>query len=169
MSSKKRVTAIYENKAQAMLAMRNLETMGYGKDDMTLLVSENSWKTDKNIDIEENSKAPEGVAIGGATGGVIGAVAAGLTTVGAVAATGGVGLLAAGPLVAALTGAGAGSAVGGIVGGLVGLGYPETEAKYVDEELGKGAVMLGVETDSDRADRVEETLKKVDHKKVSVA
>ena len=98
----------------------------------------------------------------------MGAVAAGLTTVGAVAATGGVGLLAAGPIVGALAGAGAGGATGGIIGGLIGAGIPEVEARYVDEALGKGAIMVGVETDSDRADMVRDKLQAVHAKKISI-
>lgn len=167
MSDNKRVTAIFENRQKAMNALRTLETMGYGDGELDLLVSENAWKGEENMTIEENTKAAEGTAVGAGAGAAIGAIAAGLTTVGGIAATGGVGLLAAGPLVAALTGAGAGGTVGGVVGGLVGLGFPEIEAKYVDQELGQGAVMINVNTDSDRAEKVEESLNKLEAKKVS--
>ena len=168
MSSTKRVTAIFENRNDAILAMNSLENMGYGQKDLTLLVSENSWNKGEDLKIEQNSKAPEGTALGAGIGGVVGAVAAGLTTVGAVAATGGVGLLAAGPIVGALAGAGAGGATGGIIGGLIGAGIPEVEAKYVDEALGKGAVMVGVEIDEDRADMVKEKLEGVHGKNISI-
>lgn len=164
----KRVTAIFENRNDAVMAMNSLEKMGYHQDDLTLLVSENSWNKGEDLKIQQNTKGPEGAAIGAGVGGIVGAVAAGLTTVGAVAATGGVGLLAAGPIVGALAGAGAGGASGGVIGGLIGLGYPEVEAKYVDEALGKGAVMVGIETNEDRVDMLKNKLETVHAKKITV-
>jgi len=166
-NDKKRVTAIFENRAKAMNALHTLEKMGYSDQNIDMLVSKNSWNGDKDMTIEENTKAAEGTAIGAGTGAAVGAIAAGLTSVGAIAATGGAGLLAAGPLVAALTGAGAGGTTGGIIGGLVGLGFPEVEAKYVDEELGRGAVMINVNADKDKAEDVEASLKRLEAKKVS--
>jgi len=168
MSDNKRITAIFENKAKALKALQSLETMGFSNKDVDMLVAENSWGTDKDMTIEENSKAPEGTAVGATTGAALGAIAAGLTSVGAVAATGGLGLLATGPIVAAFTGAGVGGTAGGIIGGLVGLGMPEVEAKYVDEELGRGAVMINVSAPGKRHEEVEKSLKDLDAKKVSV-
>ena len=155
-NNKKRVTAIFENRNDAVMAMNSLETMGYSQNDLTLLVSENSWNKGEDLNIEQNTKAPEGTALGAGIGGVVGAVAAGLTTVGAVAATGGVGILAAGPIVGALAGAGAGGATGGIIGGLIGAGMPE-------------AVMIGVETDEDRVDSVKDKLEVVHAKKINIS
>jgi hypothetical protein len=77
--------------------------------------------------VKTHSKLPEGVAVGATGGGAIGAIAAGLAAVGALAIPG-VGILAAGPIVAALAGAAAGGAAGGLIGGLIGLGIPEHEA-----------------------------------------
>ncbi len=167
MSSTKRVTAIFENKTKAVHAMNYLENIGYNADNISLLVSENSWNSKEDIKIQENSKAPEGTAIGATAGGVAGAVVAGLTATGAVALTGGAGLLAVGPLVAAFAGAGAGGTAGGIIGGLVGMGIPEVEAKFVDEELGRGHVLVGIETDSDRVDSLKESLGNFEPKKIS--
>lgn len=165
---KKRVTAIFENRSDAVLAMESLEKMGFKQDHLTLLVSENSWNKGEDIKIQQNTKAPEGAAMGAGIGGIVGALAAGLTTVGTVAATGGVGLLAAGPIVGALAGAGAGGLTGGIVGGLIGLGYPEVEAKYVDEAIGKGAVMIGVETNGDRVDMLKNKLEIAHAKRITI-
>jgi hypothetical protein len=46
-------------------------------------------------------------------------------------------LIAAGPVVAALAGAGAAGATGGLVGGLIGAGIPEVEAKRFAGRIGK--------------------------------
>jgi hypothetical protein len=57
-------------------------------------------------------------------------------------------LIAAGPIVAALAGAGVGSAVGGMAGALIGLGVPELEAKRYEEEIKRGRILVSVRCDS---------------------
>ena len=56
----------------------------------------------------------------------------------------GVGIVAAGPIFAALAGAGAGAAIGGLTGGLIGLGMPEHEAKFYEGEVKEGGILLAV-------------------------
>lgn len=162
-----RVTAIFDDRTKAIDAVNSLETLGCKKDDISFLVSSNSWNG-KDIKIEENSKAPEGATFGAGLGGLTGAVLGGMTAVGTVALTGGAGLLAAGPIVGSLAGAAAGGATGGIIGGLIGSGIPETEAKFVDERLGKGHVMVAVETPDDKAQLIEKLLKDKHADKVTI-
>jgi len=76
-----------------------------------------------------------------------------------VIATGGIGLLAAGPIVAALAGAGAGAAAGGLVGALVGWGIPDHHIKFYKDALEKGSVLLGVKAPARRRDWVRDTIK----------
>ena len=68
-------------------------------------------------------------------------------------------LVAAGPIVAALAGAGVGGAAGGFVGGLIGLGVPEHEAKYYEGVIKKGGVLVGVRADGDRRTLAKNILK----------
>ncbi len=83
------------------------------------------------------SVAPEG-ALGG---GSVGALAGGLIAVASLAVPGGI--LAAGPLAAALGGGAAGAATGGLVGALVGAGIEEPQAKqYAQEILEDGYVIV---------------------------
>jgi hypothetical protein len=103
------------------------------------------------------TKAPEGAATGATIGGVIGAIAAGLVALGIIAVPG-LGLVAAGPIVAALAGMGAGAAAGGLTGALIGLGIPEHEAKFYNEEIEKGGILVGVYTHDDRADQARKIL-----------
>jgi len=103
------------------------------------------------VAVQERSRVPEGAAIGAGAGGAAAALAAGLTSVGAIA-TGGAGLLAAGPLIAALAGAGAGAAGGGLLGTLIGMGLTEEEAKILDEEIREGGLLVTVEPQSDAPD-----------------
>jgi uncharacterized membrane protein len=60
----------------------------------------------------------------------------------------GIGLVAAGPIIAALAGAGAGAAAGTLVGGLVGLGIPEHEAKVLDDQIRRGGILIAVSCNS---------------------
>ncbi len=159
----KTVSAIYDNHESASYAIDILKSNGFNERELTVLASEAS--VDKNIALEEHSKAPEGVSIGASIGAASGATLAGLTAVGTL--TGGAGLLAAGPIVAMLAGAGAGAGVGGLLGGLIGVGIPETEAKFIDEELGKGHVMLGVSLEGHDKDRVKDILQKTKPGKIT--
>lgn len=55
-------------------------------------------------------------------------------------------MIAAGPIVATLTGAGVGGIVGGISGALIGLGIPEYEAKRYESLVKEGRILLSVNT-----------------------
>jgi uncharacterized membrane protein len=56
-------------------------------------------------------------------------------------------LIAAGPIVAALTGVGVGGAIGGIAGALIGMGIPEYEAKRYEGRIKEGGILLSVHCD----------------------
>lgn len=135
------ITALFESPAAASAAIRALESRGIPASAISLVTS-NSNSPDAFV-IEGKTKVAEGAAVGAGLGGALGAVVAGLTTVGALA-TGGVGLLAAGPLVAALAGAGAGAAAGGTVGTVVGLALPKNEIAFYNDALEAGSVLVGV-------------------------
>ncbi len=156
--STKTLTAIYDDLSTANHAISMLKTNGFSDGELSILAADGSF--DKNIKIEEHTKAPEGTSTGAVVGGAVGATLAGLTAVGTVTLTGGAGLVAAGPIVAALAGGGAGAATSGVIGGLIGMGMPETEAKLVDERLGTGNVMLGVTIESEQKDLTKALLDK---------
>src|SRR6266853_4840 len=56
--------------------------------------------------------------------------------------------IAAGPIMAALAGAGVGGAVGGLTGALVGMGIPQYEAKRYEGRVKDGGILLSVHSDS---------------------
>ena len=94
---------------------------------------------------------------GGIAGGVVGLLAgAGLLAIP------GMGLyLAAGPIVAALSGAALGAAVGGISGVLIGMGLSESEALVYERKVRDGAVLLTVQDHGDsNLDRVRRILER---------
>lgn len=161
------ITGLFESPSDAARAVDALINRGVSPDAISVIASESM-----NLDefaITTKSKVAEGAAIGAGVGGGIAAIIAGFTVVGTLA-TSGVGLLAAGPLVAALAGAGAGAAVGGALGGLIGLGIPEHEVKYYEDALSKGSVLIGVDNENvEDDDMVKDILKHHDVQKVSSA
>jgi hypothetical protein len=69
-------------------------------------------------------------------------------------------LIAAGPIMATLAGAGVGGAVGGLVGALVGMGIPEYEAKRYEGRVKDGGILVSVHCDSsDEVSRAKDILK----------
>ncbi|HTB16751.1 MAG TPA: hypothetical protein VK708_01490, partial [Bryobacteraceae bacterium] len=55
--------------------------------------------------------------------------------------------VAAGPIMAMLSGIGVGGVLGGVAGSLVGLGTPEYEAKRYEGRIRKGGILLSVHCD----------------------
>lgn len=145
------VTGMFRDRDSAENAYRSLANRGYTKDDINLMMSDETRKkhfSDKDDDTELGSKALEGAATGAGIGGTIGAIVAGLAAVGTLAIPG-VGLIASGPIAAALAGLGAGGAAGGIIGALVGAGIPEERAKVYERGINEGGIVMGVNPRSD--------------------
>jgi len=143
----KLITGIFPTRSGADRAYQDLVGHDFRPEDISVLMPDSD--IGREFEVEKSSKAPEGAATGAAIGGAVGAAAMGLAAVATVAIPG-MAFVAAGPVIAALTGLGAGAAAGGIAGGLIGLGIPEHEAKLYTERLGKGGVLVGVRADDDR-------------------
>jgi uncharacterized protein YcfJ len=146
------VTGLFKDRESAEQAYGTLTSRGYGKDDVNLLMSDETRKkyfTDDGTEID--TKALEGAAVGAAIGGTVGATLAAIAAVGTTLVLPGLGLLVAGPIVAALAGATAGAATGGLIGALVGAGIPEERAKRYEEGIKKGGIVMCVipRTDDD--------------------
>ncbi len=160
-------TAIFETHADAASALESLTNAGIDPSRISFIASDD-FDAD-TFGVQTHTKLAEGAAIGAGTGGAIGAIVAGLTMVGAVA-TGGAGLVVAGPLVAALAGAGAGAAGGSVLGGLIGLAIPEHEIKHYEDAIERGSVLIGVECkDGDEKKLVKEIFERHNADRVSHA
>lgn len=140
------VTALFNNNTQAEAAVDALIKRNYSRDEISIIMSDAT--RNKHFAIEAGTKAAGGTGIGSAVGGVLGATIAAIAAVGTSIALPGLGLVVAGPIVAALAGAGAGGATGGIIGALVGAGIPEHRANVYDSGVRQGGVLLGVEAKS---------------------
>jgi hypothetical protein len=139
------VFGIYASRAQVEAAVEQLSNAGFRATDISLLLPENLGT--KDLVHEKHTKAPEGAVAGGTSGALVGGVLGTLVGIGALAIPGVGPLIAAGPIVAALTGVGAGAALGGIAGALVGLGIPEYEAKRYAGLVKEGGILLSVHAD----------------------
>ena len=144
------VTGMFRDRDSAEKAYNSAISRGYSKDDVNLLMSDETRKAHfAGDDSELGSKALEGAGTGSAIGGTLGAVIAGIAAIGTSVAIPGLGLLVAGPLAAALAGAGAGGLTGGLVGALIGSGIPEDRAKVYDEGVRNGGIVMGVNPRND--------------------
>jgi uncharacterized protein YjbJ (UPF0337 family) len=140
------VIATFRDIESAERAYTSLAGRGYSEEDVNLLMSDDTRQMffDDKAKSGLGTKAMEGASAGGAIGGTIGAILAALTAVGASLAIPGLGIVIAGPIVAALAGAGAGGLTGGLIGALVGAGIPEDRAKLYEDDIRKGGIVMGV-------------------------
>ncbi|MBC5806739.1 MAG: hypothetical protein DLM53_05280 [Candidatus Eremiobacter antarcticus] len=149
-------TGMFYDTPSAEAAVTRLNEMGYSKDDISVMMDDKA-KAQHFAD-STGTQATKGAVTGASVGGGLGAIVAGLTATGSIAAIAGTGGLAAplvaGPLAAALAGLGAGGLAGGIVGALVGSGIPKEKAEEYEQGLKRGGILLGVKPRPDTQDRL---------------
>jgi hypothetical protein len=150
------VTGLFRDRESAERAYGSLNTRGYDKNDINLMMSDDTRKkyfadddTSHLKDSDLKDKAWEDAGKGAAIGGVTGATLAALAAIGTTLALPGLGLLIAGPIAAGIAGLGAGAATGGLIGALVGHGIPEEHAKEYDRGVREGGILMGVNARSD--------------------
>jgi uncharacterized membrane protein len=155
----KAVIGIATTIGQVELIVDRLQTQAsVPLDQISVVVPDTSEVAD--VGHVKTTKAPEGattgVLAGGLTGGTIGLLAG----IGMLAIPGLGAFVAAGPIMAALSGAAAGGAAGGVVGALIGLGIPEIEAKVYEDKLKEGNFLIAVHNvEGKQAKDVREILK----------
>jgi len=144
--SKKSVFCIASSSQQADQVVDQLKSANFSNNDISVLFPDQA--STRDFAHEKNTKAPEGAVTGAGTGGVIGGTLGWVAGIGALAIPGVGPFIAAGPIIAALSGAAVGAALGGIAGGLVGLGIPEIEAKRYEGKIKAGNILISVHTDN---------------------
>ena len=147
------VTAVFRNRFEATEAYNYVLSRGYSRDEVNVMMSDSTRELYANENEKEGkhpvgSMAAEGVATGGAIGTAVGATAAAIAAIGTSVLVPGLGIVVAGPILAALAGGGAGAVTGGLLGGLIGLGIPESNAKAYEAALKEGGVVIGACTHS---------------------
>ena len=148
MTTRTHYVGVFDDRNDAELAARDLRAKGFTDDQIGY-----AWRDDEGKTHAEGNKAGEMAASGAGTGvvlgGIIGAAAAALIPgIGPVVSGG----LLASAIAGGATGAVVGGVSGGIAGALVGLGIPEDEAKYYDEQVRDGRTLMTVKADDRYAD-----------------
>ena len=150
------MTALFRNREDAENAYQELLDRGFTRDQISILMSEESRTRYYGTETELGSKALEGTGTGAAVGGALGAIIGAIAAIGTSVLIPGLGLIVAGPLAAALVGMGAGGITGGLIGALIGSGIPEETAQNYETGLREGGIVLGFKPrNSDEADEVE--------------
>lgn len=141
----KAIFCIAMSEAQAESIVNQLKDAGFSYNDISVLFPDQAGT--RHFAHEQHTKAPEGAATGAGTGGLVGGALGWLAGIGALAIPGVGPFIAAGPLMAALSGAAVGAAFGGVTGALVGMGIPEYEAKRYEGRIKSGNILISVHAD----------------------
>src|SRR6185503_13352345 len=166
--SKSSVICIASSEPQAITIVDRLKAAGFSNNDISVLFPDKTGTRD--FAHEQHTKAPEGATAGASTGAAVGGTLGWLAGIGTLAIPGVGPLIAAGPILALLTGVGVGGVVGGITGGLVGMGIPEYEAKRYEGRIKSGGILLSVHCDdSEWVKRAKEILERTGASDISSA
>jgi hypothetical protein len=162
------VIGIYPDRTTVSDAVNVLHKAGYRTTDISVLSSDNQGS--KDFALVKRAKALEGAAAGAAVCAVVGAALAWFCSIQTVTIAALVPLVAAGPVLAALAGAGAGGALGWIVGLLAGSGLTEYVAKRYAGRIRHGGILLSVHCDNqDWCNRAKTALKNTGARNISSA
>ncbi len=140
------VFGIYASREMAENSVDRMLAAGFRNEDISVLLQDNVGS--KDFAHEKHTKAPEGTTTGVVAGGIIGGTIGLLAGIGVLAIPGLGPLIAAGPIIAALSGIGSGGMLGGIIGALVGLGMPEYEARRYEGRIKDGGILVSVHCDN---------------------
>jgi hypothetical protein len=147
---------VFNHLHEADLAVDRLVDAGFDKQHITVICP--TCSVDKFSDVHREEPAGVHTPAAAAGGGAIGALLGGLVALAGVTATGGLSLLAVGPL---LLGAGGGAVAGGFIGAMLTRGMEDQAANFYDQALQKGQILVAVESSTpdsearlDRADHI---------------
>jgi len=134
---------VFEDREDAQRAVDELRRMGFSDDRIGVAFQEETEGTRATPAGHEESKAGTGAAAGAAAGAGVGALWGIGIAAGMLPAIGPV--IAGGTLAAVLASAATGAAATGLAGALIGLGVPDDEAEYYEEEFKHGRTIVSVD------------------------
>ena len=143
---KRSTLCLVDTEAQADAVAAKLKSAGFSDNDISVLFPDKG--STRDFAHKKETKMPEGATVGASTGGVVGTTIGLLAGIGALAIPGLGPFIAAGPIMAALSGGAIGAGVGGLTGALVGLGIPEYEAKRYEGKVKEGGILISVHSES---------------------
>ena len=137
------IFGLYDSRQAVERAVNVLKESGYRDKDIAVLSAEETSTIHK-----KHTKFPEGAALGGSIGSLVGATLGWLAGMNVLPMPGRKNFVAAGPIISLLAGSGIGGSIGWVAGALIGAGFPEYEAKrYQGLEKG-GGILVSVHADS---------------------
>jgi hypothetical protein len=155
------ISRLYNSHMEARAAVRELERAGVPHGDISILVSNADQSYDEKTnsypdrDLDGRDDRAEGAAGGAGVGAAVGGTVGVLTGLGLMAIPGVGPVVAAGWLVAMLTGAAAGGAAGGIIGALTQTGVNEEDAHVYAEGLRRGGALVSARVADQDAARLQ--------------
>jgi hypothetical protein len=154
----KTIVGSFDDYSAAQRVVRDLVADGFMSGDIGILASNLSGDYRAEGEAEANSK-PANSAVGALTGGMVGGAAGAAASLMGLAIPGVGPIVAAGLLVATLSGVAAGAMAGGLIGALTEVGVPEEQANFYAEAVRRGGAVVTVKADESRAHRVEEIMR----------
>ncbi len=157
---KRSVLCLVDTEAQADKIVGELRSARFSENDISVLFPDKG--STRDFAHKKETKMPEGATVGASTGGAVGGTIGLLAGIGALAIPGLGPFIAAGPIMAALSGGAIGAGLGGLTGALVGLGIPEYEAKRYEGKVKEGGILISVHSESsDETNRAKDIFKKL--------
>lgn len=152
------VTALFKSAAGVERAYDSALARGYRRDDINLVLSEETRRKYFSADQVETGladkaarstekKQPAAAKVGGPAGGTAATIAPALAAIGSAALL--PGLILAGPVAVALAAGGAVAIAGGLVTALTNWGIPKGRVEEYESEIRRGGVLIGVQARND--------------------
>jgi len=145
----KTVIGTYSQFETAIDVVNDLVNAGFHRNSISLVADDPDEKYASYVDHDTSG---DGAAAGAGIGAAIGGLGGLLLGLGALAIPGVGPVIAAGPIVAALTGAGVGAVTGGIIGALTDMGVPEESAHVYAESVHRGNILVVAQVEDNRVD-----------------
>lgn len=143
----KTIVGLYDNIGDARAVVEDLVSSGYDRNNISLIAADAEGRYASYLErpgAETITDSGEAAAEGAIAGGAIGGLAGVLIGLGAVTIPGLGPVIAAGPIIAGLVGAGIGAVSGGLIGALIEWGLSEEEAGYYVEGVRRGGTLVAV-------------------------
>jgi uncharacterized protein (TIGR02271 family) len=149
----KTVVGLFDDLDDAQKVVNDLTQLGIARSDISIARQQSDKTSATTTSPDRSGDIGSGAATGATTGAVVGGAAGLIASLSALAIPGFGPILAAGPIIATLTGAGIGAAAGGLIGALVNAGVPEEEAEYYSEGVRRGGTLVSVRVEDNIAER----------------
>lgn len=143
--SKHSVYCIAASRNEADQIVARLKSANFANTDISVLLADG--KNFMEAPRKAPSNPPQSAETGASTGALVGGALGWISGIGVLAIPGVGPFLAAGQVMAVLSGASLGAAARGIAGGLINLGLPEVEANRFESLVKTGKVLISIHTD----------------------